>query len=153
MKKIIILIIVVILIGFFYWRASKTNDSQNKVKSSLVNQEHQEVSTEKSYSDLATKELANMLIQKDFKLIDVHIPEQKHIPKTDAFIPFNEIEKIIAALPDKNEKIVLYCRSGSMSRQVAKNLVELGYTNVFQLDEGLNGWISEGRETSPIGSL
>lgn len=155
MKKIIIIIVVLIilLISFFYWQARKTDNTQYKTQDSLNNEERQAASITKSYSDISAHELAGMLLLKDFKLIDVHVPEQKHIPQTDAFIPFNEIEKIVAALPDKSEKIVLYCRSGGMGRQVADSLVELGYENVFQLDKGLNGWVSEGRETLPIGSL
>jgi rhodanese-related sulfurtransferase len=66
-----------------------------------------------------------MLTKKDFFLVDTHIPEQEHINKTDTFIPYNEIEKNLTKLPkDKNEKIVLYCRSGSMSRAAAYILAE-----------------------------
>jgi len=62
---------------------------------------------------------------KDFFLVDTHIPEQEHISQTDAFIPYNEIENKLSLLPeDKNAKIVVYCRSGSMSRAAAYTLVE-----------------------------
>jgi len=46
-----------------------------------------------------------MLKNKDFFLLDVHIPEQKHIKGTDEFIPYNEIEKYKEKLPkDKKKK-------------------------------------------------
>jgi len=97
------------------------------------------------YKNISPSDLADMLKHKDFVLIDVHIPEQAHIPGTDAFIPFNEISQRQVDLPqDKNAKIVLYCRSGSMSRQAAENLVKLGYNNVYNLVGGLKAWRAEG---------
>lgn len=97
-----------------------------------------------SYQDISSGELAAWLPNKDFKLVDVHIPEQAHIPGTDAVIPFNEMDDIVAFLPDKNEKIVLYCRSGGMSPQVAGTLADMGYSNVYNLKYGLNEWVTEG---------
>jgi len=66
-----------------------------------------------------------MVKDKNFFLVDTHIPEQEHILGTDAFIPYNEIENNIDSLPEnKNAKIVVYCRSGSMSRAAAYTLAE-----------------------------
>ena len=95
--------------------------------------------------DISSEVLEGWLDAKDFKLVDVHIPVQSHIMGTDAVIPFDKLDQILAFLPDKNEKVVLYCRSGSMSRQVASELVARGYTNVYNLENGLNEWIAQGR--------
>lgn len=96
-------------------------------------------------------DLSAMLENKDFSLVDVHIPEQAHIPSTDSFIPFNEIQDYLSRLPqDKNEKIVLYCRSGSMSRIASEELIELGYAEVYNLVGGLNGWQQMGYEVEEV---
>lgn len=98
-----------------------------------------------AYQHLTPEELFGMLADKDFTLIDVHIPEQAHIAGTDAFIPYNEVVARKDELPrDKSAKIVLYCRSGSMSRQAAETLAGMGYTNVFNLEGGTNAWRAGG---------
>ena len=98
-----------------------------------------------TYQNVSSQELSQMLNQKDFTLIDVHVPEQAHIPGTDALIPYDEISSRQGQLPsDKNAKIVLYCRSGSMSQIAAEELVSLGYRQVYNLDGGLNSWLASG---------
>lgn len=96
-------------------------------------------------------ELSAMLTMKDFKLIDVHIPEQEHIPGTDELIPFNTVTNSQSKLPqDKDAKIVLYCRSGSMSRRASEDLIKMGYTNVYNLAGGLNAWKQSGYDVEDI---
>jgi len=109
--------------------------------------------SESGFESVSSSELDTMLENKDFVMIDVHTPEQEHIPGTDYMISYDEVEKIASVIPDKNSKVVLYCRSGSMSKQTAKDLVGLGYTNVIELENGLNEWKAEEREVLPKGSI
>ncbi len=98
-----------------------------------------------SYQDVSAAGLASMLKAKDFPLINVHIPYEGEIEPTDQFIPYNEIEQHLSGLPaDRAAKIVLYCRSGSMSAIAARALVRLGYTNVYNLDGGMIAWKNAG---------
>lgn len=99
-----------------------------------------------SYTDVSVEGLALLLEEKDFPLVNVHIPYEGEIEGTDQFIPFNEIEQNLDQLPaDKEARIVLYCRSGSMSAQAAQTLVGLGYTDVWNLDGGMIAWENSGR--------
>ncbi|MBT4849481.1 DUF1573 domain-containing protein, partial [Candidatus Parcubacteria bacterium] len=99
--------------------------------------EEEEEHEEGTYSSITPLKFDKMLDDKDFLLVDVHIPEQEHIKGTDLFIPFNELEENTSKLPaDKDAKIVVYCRSGSMSRAAAYSLIEMGYSNIYDLSGG-----------------
>jgi rhodanese-related sulfurtransferase len=98
-----------------------------------------------SYQQLTALELRAMLKNKDFVLINVHIPFAGNIADTDLSIPYDQIEDNLSQFPsDKTARIVLYCRSGHMSQIAAENLVSLGYTNIWDLQGGMAGWEQEG---------
>lgn len=99
------------------------------------------------YKMISVDELFQALKSKDFLFINVHIPVEGNIPGTDLDIPFDKIEKQINKFPaDKNAKIILYCRSGSMGNTAAQTLAGLGYTNVFNLEGGYIAWEAAGNQ-------
>ena len=56
-------------------------------------------------------------------------------------IPHSDLETRSDELPeDKDELILLYCRSGNRSQDAANTLLDLGYTNIIELKVGINGW-------------
>ena len=48
----------------------------------------------------------------------------------------------IRELPDKNQLIMVYCRSGRRSKEAAEKLVKLGYTNIVEFG-GILDWKGE----------
>jgi rhodanese-related sulfurtransferase len=99
-----------------------------------------------SYKDISVIELQILLKNKDFLLVNVHIPFEGNLPNTDLSIPYDTISQNLDKLPaDKNAKVVLYCRSGRMSTIASKELVKLGYTNIWNLDGGMIEWEKAGQ--------
>jgi rhodanese-related sulfurtransferase len=94
---------------------------------------------------LTPVELQEIMQKSDIFLVDVHVPQQKHIKGTDAVIPFNDIENNQSRLPqDKNTPIYLYCEGGPMGNAAAQKLHELGYQNLFNLSGGAHAWKNAG---------
>lgn len=98
-----------------------------------------------SYTRVSPDELRVMLEDKNFTLVNTHIPFEGDIPGTDLSIPYNEIgQNLGPPSTDKDARIVLYCRTGRMSTEAAGTLVGLGYTNVWELGGGMVAWKEEG---------
>lgn len=74
-----------------------------------------------------------MQSQNNCTVLDVRTPEefsQGHIPDAILIPDYELAKRAEKELPDKNALILVYCRSGSRSRQAANTLLKLGYTNV-----------------------
>lgn len=80
--------------------------------------------------------------EEDYKIVDVRtLAEYKtgHIVGAIC-LPDEEIDEDSAKknLPDKNQKLLIYCRSGIRSKDAAYRLGKLGYTNVIEFGGILN---------------
>ena len=80
-----------------------------------------------------------------YMILDVRTPEEfagKHIPGA-VNIPNETIGTAeIPELPDKDQLILVYCRSGNRSKQASEKLAALGYTNIVEFG-GINDWSGE----------
>ena len=80
-----------------------------------------------------------------YVILDVRTPEEfaeKHIPNA-INIPNETIGTVdIQELPDKNQLILVYCRSGNRSKQASQKLAALGYTNILEFG-GITTWPGE----------
>ncbi len=98
---------------------------------------------ESSYRRITVSEAADMMQKESgYIILDVRTEEEyeeKHIPGAIC-IPNETIgTEEIEALPDKNQLIMVYCRSGNRSKKAAEKLVKLGYTNIVEFG-GINDW-------------
>ena len=63
------------------------------------------------------------------------------------FIPQEFLEEQVEILlPDKNVTVVVYCTDGVGSLEASKMLREKGYSHVFSMAKGINGWKAAGYE-------
>lgn len=78
----------------------------------------------------------------DYILVDVRTQEEFDAGHIEGAIllPVNQIEaNAFDILPDFNQKILLYCRSGNRSEYAANLLIDLGYTEVLDFG-GIIDW-------------
>ncbi|MDU6011763.1 MAG: rhodanese-like domain-containing protein [Slackia sp.] len=80
--------------------------------------------------------------EEDFIIVDVRTAgeyDEGHVPGA-VLLPLDTLaEKAESALTDKDQLILVYCRSGNRSRQAAETLASLGYTNVVDFG-GISSW-------------
>ena len=99
-----------------------------------------------SYRQITADEAAQMMQEETgFVLLYVRTQEEYasgHIPGAIC-IPNETIgSEEIPELPDKDQLILVYCRSGNRSKQASQKLAEQGYTNVVEFG-GINGWTGD----------
>ena len=99
-----------------------------------------------SYRQISMDEAVTMMAEESgYIILDVRTPEEfaeKHIPNA-INVPNETIgTDEISQLPDKNQLIMVYCRSGRRSKEAAEKLVKLGYTNIVEFG-GIIDWKGE----------
>ena len=99
-----------------------------------------------TYRQINMDEAITMMEEESgYIILDVRTPEEfadKHIPGA-INIPNETIStEDIPELPNKDQLILVYCRSGNRSKQASEKLVTLGYTNIVEFG-GINDWPGE----------
>ena len=95
------------------------------------------------YVNITAEEAKKIMDTEDgYIILDVRTQEeydQGHIPGA-VLIPDTEIEaKAEEVLTDKDQLLLVYCRSGRRSKLASEILVELGYTNIKEFG-GIIDW-------------
>jgi phage shock protein E len=91
------------------------------------------------------QEFAARMDEAEAVVVNVHIPYEGELPGTDLFVPFDEVASSDELPDDRDQPLVVYCRSGNMSAEATAELVELGYTDVTDLEGGMVAWEAAGR--------
>lgn len=104
------------------------------------------ISCNKNYESISAKEAKNLMDnESNYVILDVRTKSEYdsgHIPGA-ILIPEDEIKDTAEnILKDKNQLILVYCRSGRRSKNAAKELTKMGYTNVKEFG-GIIDWSYE----------
>lgn len=97
----------------------------------------------RTYRQISMQEAAQLMkTEQNYILLDVRSDMEYsagHIPGA-VLLPNETIgSDPIPQLPNKDQLIMVYCRSGNRSKQAADKLVRLGYTNVVEIG-GIHSW-------------
>ncbi|HTY53580.1 MAG TPA: ThiF family adenylyltransferase, partial [Candidatus Binataceae bacterium] len=96
---------------------------------------------------IAVEEARQMLEKPGTVVLDVresdewrqgHLPQALGIPR--GFLELRVEEKV----PDRKTAIIVQCASGTRSLLAARNLREMGYENLYNLQGGFNAWKEKG---------
>ena len=103
-------------------------------------------SAEKTYRQITMEEAITMMEEETgYIILDVRTAQEyseKHIPGAINIANESIGTEDISELPDKDQLILVYCRSGNRSKQASEKLVKLGYTNIIEIG-GINSWPGE----------
>ena len=98
------------------------------------------------YEQITPAEAKAIMDESDgYIILDVRTQEEFDEAHIDGaiLIPDYEIaDKAESILKDKDQLILVYCRSGNRSKQASKKLAEMGYTNIVEFG-GINRWRGE----------
>lgn len=121
MKRLVIVFLIVILLS-----GCTATKEENKIM----------------YNKITAEEAKEMIDTQEVIILDVRTQEEfkeKHIEGA-LLIPDYELANVAKSkLPDKNKKILVYCRSGNRSKSAARLLIDMGYTDVYDFG-GIINW-------------
>ena len=98
------------------------------------------------YQTMEINDAAEMIAADDgHLLVDVRTKEEfeeKHLPGA-ILLPVDDIKAgRLERLPDKDQTILLYCRTGRRAKDAAEYLAKKGYTNIYEIG-GIIDWKGE----------
>ncbi len=130
MRKIEIIVLLLVCIGLFTACAKKSEVEEEEMTYRVITMEDAKALFE---------------VEDDYIILDVRRPNEYaagHIPRA-INVPNETIGTTdIPELPDKNQLIYVYCRSGRRSKEASNKLVKMGYSNIIEFG-GILDWKGE----------
>ena len=97
-----------------------------------ISQDHK-ISAQQAYQMMQQEEVLILDVRREDEYAQGHIENALLIPLAEL------VNQAPDKIPDKNTKILVYCRSGNRSAKAALQLEGLGYENVYDFG-GINAW-------------
>ena len=109
-------------------------------------QEVKEAEAQMTYEQITQDEAKALMAEaENYIILDVRTEAEfaeGHIPGAIC-VPNETIgDQMPQELPDKEQLILVYCRSGNRSKQASEKLAKLGYTNIKEFG-GINTWTGD----------
>lgn len=131
-------ILIILLIAFMLITGCTTQTQETTLQSTSA-----ESVENAAYIKITAQEAKEIIdTQENVTVVDVRTAEEYaegHIPNA-MLIPGTQIGDLAPdMLPDLDQTILVYCRSGNRSAAAAKVLIEMGYTNIMDFG-GIKDW-------------
>ncbi len=121
------------LLLIFFWFQAYSHSSENSLKTI----------SPKMASDLIAKHKSNT----DFIILDVRTPREfksGHIEKAILLDYYSKKYTDKLKRLDKSKTYLIYCRSGNRSGKTLDLIRNMGFSRVYNMDQGIIGWRSKG---------
>lgn len=104
------------------------------------------------YVSLRVNDFAEKISNPDVVVIDVRTAEEYKEGYLSGAVNIDWLsghlpEQVMAQLPNRDQKLALYCRSGRRSKAASEALGNLGYKYIFELEGGYLAWQKAGMPT------
>lgn len=106
-----------------------------------VTSHSESISPKQAEAEFSAKKAVIIDVREDGEFQEQHIPGAIHIPLGQLASRLSELE------PYKNSQVITQCRSGGRSAKAADQLIAAGFTNVQNLDGGIQAWEKAGLST------
>ena len=129
MKKVIVIILILILASILIYLISHNKPANKNTYKSITMDEAKEIFKESG----------------DYIILDVRRDDeysQGHIPGAINVANEDINNEPVPELPDLDQTIYVYCRSGRRSKEASQKLAEIGYTNIIEFG-GIIDWTGE----------
>ena len=126
--------------------SSATEKSEGKTNTTAATTATTEAAEAEGYTRITMEDAKWYMSERDdFTIVDVRTPSEfreGHIPNAINVPNENIGNTELRQLPDKDRKLLVYCRSGRRSKEAAEKLAKLGYTKVMEFG-GIIDWDGE----------
>src|SRR5436189_3680140 len=106
-----------------------------------------EQATKAKFEEITPTEVSSEIDAGGVALVDTREPheyEEAHIEGGRLVPPGLLRDEIESVVPDRSQRVLLYCRSGNRSGKAAEEMIDLGYANVANIGGGILEWQEQG---------
>ena len=141
MKKKRMVFSVVLLLCIILIACGQTKEKEDLIEETTTETEEEQLTMK--FERITMEEAKRLMVEEEeYVILDVRRKEeyaQGHIPGA-VCIPNESIgEEMLEELPEKDQLLLVYCRSGNRSKQAAAKLAEIGYSNIKEFG-GILDW-------------
>lgn len=118
-----------------------SNSEKGTIEDTMLDQDYKT----NEYTKITPKEAKEMmdtLSSEDFIILDVRTEEEHNDGHIEGaiLIPNTELKELaVGLIPNKETTLFVYCRSGNRSASAAKDLLDMGFTSVYDFG-GIMDW-------------
>lgn len=136
MKRILGSALVLVVLAALMVGCSQGEQTAEDATAAKVSAEYTQISQEKAQEMMKSEDVVIVDVRTQDEYAEGHIPGAICVPN----------ESIVDAqpeeLPDLEQTILVYCRSGRRSKEASQKLADMGYTNVYEFG-GIIDWSGE----------